>query len=388
MAKRGIKETLLSTLTHGEEVLTNIEVMRRTSRDKIDQKPVDSASSRIHPKRLNLVLNEVIDTKKGAKVLRFISKDGYLPPFEAGQYINLAVEIDGCITTRPYSLSSSPKQRSYYEITVAQIKNGFVSEYLLNELKVGDEIVANGPAGQFTYNKVFHKNKSLFLAGGSSITPFMSMIRESLLSGDLRDIVLLYGSRTLNTAFYHEELEELSNKFPNFKYHLVLSEKDPNWNGDFGFLDENIIKEYAPDYLERTAYVCGPTVMHDFCKNILLQLGVKQKDIRDEMFGTSPDITKEAGWPNDIKGDEVFNIKVGEKIIKGKANESILVALERAGIRVNVCCRCGQCSLCRVKLVKGKVYLAKGILLRLADEKYGYIHSCKSYPISDLEIEL
>lgn len=67
MAKRGIKETLLSTLTHGEEVLTNIEVMRRTSRDKIDQKPVDSASSRIHPKRLNLVLNEVIDTKKVQK---------------------------------------------------------------------------------------------------------------------------------------------------------------------------------------------------------------------------------------------------------------------------------------------------------------------------------
>lgn len=388
MAKRGIKETLLSTLTHGEGVLTNIEVMRRVNKDKITDKPVDFASKKIHPDMLKLVLNEVIDTKKGAKVLRFVSKDGYLPPFIAGQYINVIVEIDGCRTTRPYSLSSSPKQRSYYEITVAEIKNGFVSDYLLNKLKVGDEIVANGPAGQFVYNSVFHKNKSLFLAGGSSITPFMSMLRETLLTGENRDIVLLYGSRTLNTAIYHEELLELSKTFSNFKYYLVLSEKDPSWNGDFGFLDEKIIKKYAPDYLERTAYVCGPTIMHDFCKDILLRLGLKQKDIRDEMFGASLDITKEPGWPKDLNGTEVFKLKVGEKVIDAKANESILVALERAGIRVNVCCRCGQCSLCRVKLVSGKVFLSKGILLRLADQKYGYIHSCKSYPISDLEIEL
>lgn len=388
MAKRGIKETLLSTLTHGEEVLTNIEVMRRVNKDNISCTPVYNAALKLHPKRLNLILNEAFDTEKGAKVLRFVSKDGYLPPFEAGQYINVNVEIDGCLTSRPYSLSSSPKQRSYYEITVAEVKNGFVSDYLINKLKVGDEITANGPAGQFVYNPVFHKNKSLFLAGGSSITPFMSMIREMLLSGDKRDVVLLYGSRILKTAFYHEELLAYSKEFPNFKYHLVLSENDKNWNGDFGFLDKNIILKYAPDFAERTAYICGPTIMHDFCKNILLDLELKQKDIRDEMFGTSPDITKESGWPENLNGTEVFNIKVGDKVIKAKSNESILVALERAKIRVNVCCRSGQCSLCRVKLVSGKVFLPKGTLLRLADQKYGYIHSCKAYPISDLEIEL
>ena len=91
MAKRGIKEILLSTLTHGEEVLTNIEVMRRVNKDKITDKPVDFASKKIHPDMLKLVLNEVIDTKKGAKVLRFVSKDGYLPPFIAGQYINVKI---------------------------------------------------------------------------------------------------------------------------------------------------------------------------------------------------------------------------------------------------------------------------------------------------------
>lgn len=388
MAKRNIKETLLSTLVHGEETLNNIEVMRKVNRDKISSEPTDLSSLRLHPKHLSLIVNEIIDTKKGATILRLISSDGYLPPFQAGQYINVVFDINGARTTRPYSLSSSPKQRSYYEITVAEIKNGYVSDYVLNNIKVGDTLITSGPSGHFVYNKAFHKNKSLFLAGGSSITPFMSMVRDILLSGEDRDVILLYGSRTLNTAIYHEELTKLSEEFLNFKYHLVLSEKDESWNGDFGFLDENIIKKYAPDYLERTAYISGPNVMHHFCKNTLLNMGMKQKDIRDEVFGSSQDITKEDGWPTNVSKDDVFKLKVGDKVIDAKANEPILVALERAGVRVNVCCCSGECSLCRVKLASGKAYLANGMLLRLADQKYGYIHSCKAYPISDLEIEL
>ena len=220
MAKRNIKETLLSTLVHSEETLNNIEVMRKVNRDKISSEPTDLSSLRLHPKHLSLIVNEIIDTKKGAKILRLISSDGYLPPFQAGQYINVIFDINGARTTRPYSLSSSPKQRSYYEITVAEIKNGYVSDYVLNNIKVGDTLITSGPSGHFVYNKAFHKNKSLFLAGGSSITPFMSMVRDILLSGEDRDVILLYGSRTLNTAIYHEELTKLSEEFLNFKYHL------------------------------------------------------------------------------------------------------------------------------------------------------------------------
>ena len=71
-----------------------------------------------------------------------------------------------------------------------------------------------------------------------------------------------------------------------------------------------------------------------------------------------------------------------------KTNESILCTLERNKIRVNVCCRSGECSLCRVKLISGKVFIPRGVLLRHADEVFNYIHSCKANPISDLEIYL
>ncbi|MEG1305461.1 MAG: 2Fe-2S iron-sulfur cluster binding domain-containing protein, partial [Oscillospiraceae bacterium] len=85
---------------------------------------------------------------------------------------------------------------------------------------------------------------------------------------------------------------------------------------------------------------------------------------------------------------EVFKLTVGDRVIDAKSGESVLTALERAGVRVNVCCRSGECSLCRVRLVSGKVFLSKGIMLRMADEKFGYIHSCKAYPISDIEISI
>lgn len=385
MAKN-IKETLLGTLVHGEEILENIRVMRSVSADKISCENVAAASERLHSKSLSLLVSSISDTGKNAKVIHFVSENGYLPPFEAGQYINIFTEIDGVRTSRPYSISSSPKQRAYYEITVARIKDGFVSDFFLDDIKVGDRFEANGPAGVFRFQPVFHSRKSLFLAGGSGITPFLSMIREIVDAALDRDVVMLYGCRSSKASLYDEELRAYSEKYPNFKYHLIVSDEDDSWNGETGFIDRNLIMRLVPDYAERTCYICGPQVMNDFCKKELKDLGLPEKQIRREMFGTRRDIQNEPGWPENLTGDEVFNVKIGERIIPAKSGESLLTALERSGVRMNVCCRSGECSLCRVKLVNGKVFLSKGVMQRYADEKYGYIHSCKAHPISDLEI--
>lgn len=387
MAKN-IKETLLGTLEHGQQVMDSIRVLRSVSADKIPTDSVTRPSEAIHRKELKLVVQSVTDTGKQAKILRFVSEDGYLPPFEAGQYINLFTQIEGVRTSRPYSLSSSPRQRAYYEITVARARDGFVSDYLLDQVKVGDRFTANGPAGVFRYQPVFHSKKPLFLAGGSGITPFLSMTREILEAGLDRDIVMLYGCRNPEAALYHEELTAFCAAFPNFRYHLVVSDPVENWDGERGFLDEALIRRLVPDFAQRTSYICGPQVMNDFCKSALEAMGVPEKKIRREMFGARRDIQNEPGWPVELSGNEVFTITVGDRKIPAKSGESVLVALERAGVRVNVCCRSGECSLCRVKLVSGNVFLARGMMRRYADEKYGYIHSCKAYPMGDLEIML
>lgn len=386
MAKT-IKETLLGTLVHGQEVLDQIEVLRTLSADKIPEaKGIRRQVGKLHRDALKLRVNEILETGKEAKRFRLSTVDGYLPPFEAGQYLNLFTEIDGVRTSRPYSISSSPKQKSYYEITVARTQNGFVSDYLLDEVKVGDIFEANGPAGVFRYHPVFHGSKSLYLAGGSGITPFMSMLSE-ILEADLeRDVVMLYGCRNEGAALFHEELTAYAQKHPRFRYHLVLSEAKEGWKGASGFLSAELIQRLVPDYLERTSYICGPQVMNEFCLSELSSLGLPPKRLRREMFGATAGIEKEAGWPAGLNPETEFTMQVEGRRIQVKAGESLLVALEKAGIRVNVCCRSGECSLCRVKLLSGKVYLAKGMLLRKADEQYGYVHACKSYPISDLSI--
>lgn len=386
---KSLKETLLGTLIHGAEIMENIRVMRSVSPDKITGGNVaDKTVAPLHEKELALVVSNVTDTGKNAKIIRFAGANGYLPPFEAGQYVNVFTEIDGVRTSRPYSISSSPRQRAYYEITVARATDGFVSDYLLDKVRPGDRFTANGPAGVFRYQSVFHSKKSLFLAGGSGITPFMSMLREILEAVLDRDVILLYGCRNPEAALFDQELTDYAKTYKNFAYHLVISNPAEDYSGETGFMDEALIKRLAPDYLERTCYICGPQVMNDFCRQELERMNVPQKRIRSEMFGASKVIEQEPGWPAALTGQEVFKLKVGDRVVDAKAGEPILVALERAGIRVNVCCRSGECSLCRVKLVSGKVFLSKGTLLRYADEQFGYVHCCKAYPISDVEIML
>ena len=220
------------------------------------------------------------------------------------------------------------------------------------------------------------------------MTPFLSMTREILEAGLDREIVFIYGIRNTSVAIAHEELSSFAEKYDNFRYIPVVSDKDPSWKGKTGFLDKKLISEVVGDVSDCTFYVCGPLVMNEFCLAELEALGVPRKRIRRELFASRKDIWNEPGWPENLKGKEVFNVKIGDKTIPAVSGESLLTSLEKAGVRVNVCCRSGECSLCRVKLVSGKVYTAKGALMRFADEKFGYIHSCKAYPASDLEIIL
>lgn len=389
MMGKTIKDTLLGTLQNGKQVLAENEVLKKISNDKIyvGNRP-DQIVGQLHAKSLSLVVVKITEETKDAKCIRLASTTGYLPPFLAGQYINIFTVIEGVRTSRPYSISSSPRQRGYYEITVARIATGFVSDYFLDQVKVGDTFEANGPAGVFHYNPIAHSKTSVFLAGGSGITPFLSMTREVLEAGLDRELHLLYGCRNVDVAIYHELLTKFANEYDNFHYHLVVSDDNAVWDGARGFIDANLMQTLVGDLSDCTFYICGPQIMNDFCVAQLQGLDMPRKRIRREMFGSRQDIQHEPGWPSTLTGDEVFNVKVGDQVIQAKASDSLLTTLEIAGIRVNVCCRSGECSLCRVKLVSGEIFLAKGVLQRYADEQFGYIHTCKSYPISDLELML
>jgi ferredoxin-NADP reductase len=352
----------------------------------------------LHPKRMRLRVVEIVQETPSTKTLRFERIDGPLPPFRAGQYVNLFVDVDGVRTSRPYSISSPPlagrTAGGLLELTVRDNPGGFVAPYLLHEVQVGDELESTGPTGSFYHEPLIDENDLVFLAGGSGVTPFMSIIRQALRQGDPLKIHLLYGSRTPDDVIFGDELAALALEHANFSFSLVISEPPPE--GDrrgrpylTGFLDAELIREQIGNITGKTFYICGPGVMYDFCLKALAELGVPAHKIRRELYGPPADVTRQPGWPEGLAADVVFTVEiVDRKTIKAPAGEPLMNSLERHGIVVSAVCRTGACSACRTRLLSGRVFMPPQTGLRESDREYGYIHPCMSYPLQDLTIRL
>jgi len=370
------------------DIQKEIEACRKYGIDyTIEKAKVAQIINRLHPSKLKLKVSEVREETPSATTFRLVSQDNYLPPFQAGQYISLSVEIGRVRTSRPYSISSPPNQIGFYDITVRRVENGFVSSYLLDKVKVGDTFETSPPLGDFYYNPLFHGNDLVFLAGGSGITPFMSMIREVTERGLKRRLHLIYGSQFLDDVIFNDELTYRVRNHENLTYTLVISNPPEGYKGPTGFITADLIRDTVDDIASKTFYICGPEEMYDFCLPELEKLEIPKRKIRKELIGPPKDVSKDPGWPKDVSRNAEFRVKViGKKIITARAGEPLIVSLERGGIAMPAPCRSGACSLCRVKLLSGKVFQPRDVLLRKSDRQFGYIHSCLAYPLEDLEI--
>jgi ferredoxin-NADP reductase len=230
------------------------------------------------------------------------------------------------------------------------------------------------------------------LAGGSGITPFMSVLRSVYgreKGTPSLHIHLLYGSRTPGDVIYGRELAEMDARFPGFEVSLVVSEPPPDYQGLTGLLDADLIRSQVGGVEGKTFYICGPPVMYDFCLEALEELEVLPHKIKRELFGLPGDVTREPGWPQGLSPYSVFSVHVvGDKNIRAPAGEPLMNTLERYGIVVPALCRVGECSACRVRLLSGRVFMPEGASVRESDRQHGYIHACVSYPLEDLEIRL
>ncbi|MFZ5569493.1 MAG: FAD-binding oxidoreductase [Thermodesulfobacteriota bacterium] len=373
------------------EIEGEIRVLKKYGSDyKSSKGVVDQIIAQLHPPKIVLKLTEIIPETDSTRTLRFTGKNHNLPPFQAGQYLNLFVDVHGIRTSRPYSISSPPTRTGYYDVTIRRVAEGFVSSYLLDELKVGDELESTSPSGNFTYNPLFHGQDLVFLAGGSGITPFMSMIREAAERGlTSRRIQLLYGSRSEMDVIFQDELTAIAGRHANISWKPVISDPARDYRGARGLLTAETIRETVGPPAAKTFYICGPEIMYDFCRRELVQLGVPRAKIRVEAYGPPSDVTRQPGWPPEIGPGDMFTVTLrGGKSIPAKAAEPLMNALERQGIVVPASCRSGECSLCRTKMLSGKVFHPQGVRLRKSDRQFGYIHPCMAYPLSDLEILL
>lgn len=346
------------------------------------------AVTRSHPDRISLKVKDIIRETPSTKTLRMEAADRTLPHFRAGQYINLLVNIDGVLTSRPYSISSTPG-KPYYDLTVRRREPGFVSHYLLDRVKGGDIFQSTGPSGSLYYEPLLDGSELVFLAGGSGITPFVSIIRETVERKLPVNIRLLYGSRVPEDIIFGDELRKLVSRYRNIKVDFVISEPPEGWVGLCGLLDAKMISSLVGSVEDKKFFLCGPVQMHVLCEEALKKMGVPARRLKKEAYGPPADVTSEAGWPG-ISPKEWFTVREERtgRILKAMAGEPLMISLERAGLVIPAICRSGECAACRTRLISGKVFVPAGLHRRWVDEQANYIHPCMAYPLEDLRIRL
>jgi NAD(P)H-flavin reductase len=142
-------------------ITEEIRTLRKYGSDFTDRKgEVERMIAMLHPKTVPLVVSEIVTETTSTRTFRLTARGGHLPPFQAGQYINVFLEVGGVRTSRPYSISSSPTETGFYDITIRSVADGFVSSWVLEEARVGDAFESTSPSGTFTYNPLFHGTTS------------------------------------------------------------------------------------------------------------------------------------------------------------------------------------------------------------------------------------
>lgn len=347
---------------------------------------VNELAKRLHPAAQYLKIAEIVQETHDAKSFVLVPDEEAgtreLAPFKAGSYINVRTTLAGSVARRTYSLSSSPKEalEGKYRITVKLKEGGFLSAWLHNEAKVGDKLTATEPGGHVTHSGIRDCKKVVALAGGSGITPFMSMAKAIDEGTEDFEMTLLYGARTEADLVFRADFDAIAARCPKVKFVYVLSEEQKE-GFEAGFITAELIKKYAGAE-QFSIYAVGPGAMCDFLDRELPKLGLAQKFIRMER-------TEDVCDAGEVK-DYTLTVHYRDELhtIPARSDETVLTAFERAGLAVNNKCRVGYCGFCRSRLVKGEYHANRYEQLRIADKQFHYFHPCCSYPMSDMEIEV
>lgn len=354
-------------------------------------------AKKLHPQVQHVVIAKVVDhgdAKSFTLVPNKAKGTTEMAYFRASQYVSVSLSINGTPVNKPYTIRSNPKdalgsENTSYTLTIKLTNPSYASKHILETWKEGDEVDISGPLGDFYYQSLRDAKHVVAIAGGSGITPFYSMASAIADGIEDFDMTILYGSRTADGILLKDEIEAVAARSGGrVKVVHVLSHEEKE-GFEHGFITAELIKKYAPEG-DYSVFMCGPKAMYTFGEGEMKKLGLPKRRYRMEMSGDYLGAANNADFPQEKKDGE-FTLTVdirGEKqTVPCKASESLLWAMERAGIKAPSHCRSGECGWCHSRLVSGDVYIpedADG--RRLADKKFGWIHPCCSFPLSDVEL--
>jgi ring-1,2-phenylacetyl-CoA epoxidase subunit PaaE len=347
------------------------------------------------PKYYDLTVKDVIQETKDAISIVFEAPSGVTINYKSGQFLTLIVSVQGKEIRRAYSLCSSPYTDQDMAVMVKRVEDGLMSNWLGDNLKKGMKLKVMEPMGQFTteYNKG-NKRHIIMFAGGSGITPMMSLIK-SILSQEPDSICsLIYCNRDVDSIIFKNELDKLQT-IDEGRLHVihVLDNAPMNWQGYSGLLNHDMLSrlvERIPDWgIDRTTYLmCGPEGMMKNVDTLLAARNIPKEKIFKESFvqGTiDKDTKKEAAAESSELKERVVTIHYDGQEFKVTVppNKAILETALDQGIDLPYSCQSGLCTACRGKALSGKVKLDEEEGLSQSERAEGYVLTCVGHPLTD-----
>ncbi|MBX9792604.1 MAG: 2Fe-2S iron-sulfur cluster binding domain-containing protein [Pirellulales bacterium] len=348
----------------------------------------------------NLRISRVFQEAPDVKTFRLMNPLGGPLPFSylPGQFITVAVPIDGKLVKRSYTLASSPTQHDFAEITVKHEEGGEVSGFLHERTQEGDLLAFSGPSGAFIFTGRECKC-ILLIGGGVGITPLMSVLRYLTDRSWPGDIYLLYGCHAPQDIIFREELDYLQRRHPNL--HIVISVTHPegtDWKGPTGRIAKEMIAQTVPDIASRYVHLCGPVPLMEAIKKALLELGVPEKRIKTEAFGLAlgkPEPSRALAAPTGGGAEATVSTATLPTVsfsLSNKAgplppDKTVLDVADEIGVEIDNSCRVGTCGTCRVKLLSGQVTMAVEDGLEPGDKESNIILACQAKTTGDVVVE-
>ncbi len=346
------------------------------------------------PHYYELSVKDIIKETKDAITIVFQQPSTGKINYRSGQFLTLIVPVQGKEVRRAYSLCSSPFVDEDLAVTVKRVENGLMSNWLPDNLAKGAKLKVMEPMGQFTTEYSKDKKRHIIMfAGGSGITPMMSLLK-SLLTQEPESICsLIYCNRDIDSIIFKDELTKWETKYEG-RLHVihVLDNAPMNWQGYSGLLNHDMLVklfERIPNWGEgKTQYLmCGPEGMMKNVENILDEHKIAKDKIFKESFVTGvidKEKKEEAAKSSGNGAHEVTVIYDGqEHKFVVEPNRTILETALDKGIDLPYSCQSGLCTACRGKALSGKVKLDEEEGLSQSERAEGYVLTCVGHPLTD-----
>lgn len=313
--------------------------------------------------------------------------------FTQGQYLTLRKTIDGEDLRRSYSICAGVDDGEL-RVGVRKVKGGRFSNWINESLEPGDTLSVMAPQGRFFVPiEPALRRHHVGIAGGSGITPILSIMKTVLAREPKSEFTLIYGNRALKSTMFKEELEDLKNRYlTRLSLHHVFSDEPTDVPLNHGLTDRGKIGDFLAGVVPAAGidhvYVCGPFQMNDEAEAALLAAGVPEAGIHIERFGVAPQaggaIVHQA-QPGDADKARIVIIRDGLKREIGfdKEQPSILDAASAAGLEVPFSCTSGVCGTCRAKLIEGEVRMERNFALDKAEVAAGFVLTCQAHPTTE-----